>query len=60
MLTYQYTARNPATGQKVKATVEADSESAAAKLITIQGLVPTSIHLGNGNSSSLSSTAASP
>jgi len=45
MLTYQYTARNPQTGQQVKATVEADGEAAAAKLITGQGLVPTDIHL---------------
>lgn len=45
MLSYQYTARNPQTGQKVTATVEADSEAAAAKLISGQGLVPTSIRL---------------
>lgn len=43
MLTYQYTARNPQTGQQVKATVEADGEAAAAKLISAQGLVPTDI-----------------
>ncbi len=47
MLTYQYTARNPSTGELVKATVEADSEAAAAKLITGQGLVPTKIRLGS-------------
>lgn len=45
MLTYQYTARNPQTGQQVKATVEADSEPAAAKLISSQGLVATDISL---------------
>jgi len=45
MLSYQYTARNPATGQTVKATVEADSEAAAAKLISGQGLVPVNIKL---------------
>jgi len=45
MLSYQYTARNPATGQQVKATVEADSEAAAAKLISGQGLVPIDIKL---------------
>jgi len=51
MLTYQYTARNPGTGQQIKATVEADSEAAAAKLISGQGLVPTDIRLqGSGNS----------
>ncbi|HEY4161088.1 MAG TPA: type II secretion system F family protein [Candidatus Saccharimonadales bacterium] len=45
MLTYQYTARNPKTGQQVRATVEADSEAAAAKLISAQGLMPTDIRL---------------
>jgi len=50
MLNYQYTARNPATGEQVKATVEADSEGAAAKLISNQGLVPVDIRLG-GNAS---------
>lgn len=47
MLTYQYTAKNPSTGQTVKATVEADSEPAAAKLISGQGLVPIDIKLGD-------------
>ncbi|HUB93123.1 MAG TPA: type II secretion system F family protein [Verrucomicrobiae bacterium] len=47
MLTYRYTARNPQTGQQVKATVEADSEAAAAKLISSQGLVPTEIRLND-------------
>jgi len=47
MLSYQYIARNPATGQQVKATVEAESEAAAAKLISGQGLVPTDIRLGS-------------
>jgi len=55
MLTYQYTARNPQTGQQVKATVEADSEAAAAKLLTTQGLVATDIRLqGGGGVSALS------
>jgi len=54
MLSYQYTARNPATGQQVKATVEAESEAAAAKLISGQGLVPTDIRLGS-NSGGLTS-----
>lgn len=52
MLTYQYTARNPQTGQQVKATVEADSEAAAVKLIGSQGLVPTEIRL-NGEGSKI-------
>jgi type IV pilus assembly protein PilC len=53
MLTYQYTARNPKTGQQVKATVEADSEAAAAKLISGQGLVPTNINVHGGGGSPL-------
>ncbi len=43
MLTYKYTARDPGTGQKIKAEVQADSEKAAAKLISDQGLSPLSI-----------------
>ena len=45
MLTYTYTAQDPASGRKVKATVEADSEQSAAKLIRAEGLVPTDIAL---------------
>lgn len=45
MLTYHYTARNPATGQKVMADVQADSEQAAAKLIRGEGLTPIDIKL---------------
>ena len=47
MLTYNYTAKNPQTGETVKATVQADSEAAAAKLISKEGLVPVDVHLGN-------------
>lgn len=43
MLTYTYTARDPASGQRVSATVEADSEQSAAKLIRAEGLVPVEI-----------------
>lgn len=43
MLTFTYTARNTATGQKIKAQVQADNEQAAAGLIREQGLTPTSI-----------------
>jgi len=53
MLSYQYTARNPATGQQIKAAVEADSEAAAAKLISGQGLVPIDIKLSGSTSSGL-------
>jgi type IV pilus assembly protein PilC len=45
MLTYQYVARNTGTGQRIKAMVQADSESAAAKLIKQEGLVPLTIKL---------------
>jgi type IV pilus assembly protein PilC len=47
MLNYQYTARNPSTGEQVKAMVEADSEGAAAKLVSGQGLVPIDIKLAS-------------
>lgn len=40
MLTYTYTARDPATGKKVKATVQAVNEAAASKLIQKEGLAP--------------------
>lgn len=43
MLSYAYTARDPATGEKVKAVLQADNEGAAAKLIQSQGLAPIEI-----------------
>ena len=43
MLTYTYTARDPASGQRMTASVEADSEQSAAKLIRAEGLVPIEI-----------------
>lgn len=46
MLSYKYIARDPATGEKVKATLQADSEQSAAKLIRAQGLAPVEITLG--------------
>lgn len=45
MLTFRYEARNPVTGEKVKAKVEADSDQMAAKLIRDQGLTPVNITL---------------
>jgi type IV pilus assembly protein PilC len=45
MLSYAYTARDPASGQKVKATLQADNEGAAAKLIQAEGLAPLEIKL---------------
>lgn len=43
MLTYDYIARNPSTGEKVKAQVEAQDENAAAAVIRKQGLTPIDI-----------------
>ncbi len=47
MLSFQYTARDPQTGKTVKSSVQADSEGAAAKLISAEGLVPTDIRQGD-------------
>ncbi len=53
MLSYKYTARDTATGKKVTATVQADSEQAAAKVIREQGLTPLDITLtGTGSAQS--------
>lgn len=43
MLTYKYTARETATGQKITAEVQAASEQAAAKLLKDQGMAPIEI-----------------
>lgn len=43
MLTYNYEAKDRASGQKVKSTVQADSESAAYKLLLDQGYTPSKI-----------------
>lgn len=51
MLTFDYTARDPSTGQKVKAQVQADNEAAAAKLIQKEGLAPLEIKALTENSS---------
>ena len=45
MLSYKYTARDPSTGEYVKAQVQADSEQAAARLVHKEGLVPIDIEL---------------
>lgn len=45
MLTYKYTARDPSTGSKISAFVQADSEHAAAKLIRQEGYAPIDIQL---------------
>lgn len=43
MQLYTYTAKNPETGDEVKAAIQADSEQAAASLIHKEGLVPIKI-----------------
>ncbi len=43
MLTFKYTARDPATGKKVSAEVQAETAQAAATLITKEGLAPIDI-----------------
>ncbi|HET8670263.1 MAG TPA: type II secretion system F family protein, partial [Candidatus Saccharimonadales bacterium] len=45
MLSFRYTARDPATGQYIKADVQADNEAAASRLIRKEGLVPIDIQL---------------
>lgn len=47
MLTFRYTARDPATGQYIKAEVQAENEAAASRLINKEGLVPIDIKLAD-------------
>lgn len=55
MLTFTYTARDPATGNKIKSTVEADNEVAASKLIQQEGLAPLEVTVNDvGGSSPIS------
>ncbi len=53
MLSYKYTARDPATGGIVKATVEAESEQAAARLVHKEGLVAIDISLAEQGTTGL-------
>ncbi|MEO8863065.1 MAG: type II secretion system F family protein [Candidatus Saccharimonadales bacterium] len=50
MLTFKYVARDPATGQKIKAEVEAENEAAAGRLLHDQGLAPLEISIKTGGS----------
>jgi type IV pilus assembly protein PilC len=43
MLTFNYTARDTASNKIIKSTVQADTEAAAAKLLTAQHIVPLKI-----------------
>jgi type IV pilus assembly protein PilC len=45
VLTYTYTALNPASGEKIKAEIEAESDKAAAKILIERGLAPLDINL---------------
>lgn len=45
MLNYKFTARNPATGEKITSIVQAENERAAGKMIHDQGLAPIEIKL---------------
>lgn len=45
MLTYTYVARNPATGERIKSDVQAESEQTALRLIRQEGLVPLDLSL---------------
>lgn len=49
MLTFEYTAREIKSGEIVKAEVQAQSEQAAAKLLSEQGYAPTDIRLKGEN-----------
>lgn len=54
MLTFTYVARDPATGDKIKSEIQADSEKAASKLIKDQGFAPLEITVKGENNSPLS------
>lgn len=51
MLTYKFTARDPASGQRVTSEVQAENEKAAAKAIKDQGYAPLEITLADAESS---------
>lgn len=55
MLSYRYTARDPSTGQYVKAEVQAEDERSASKLIRKEGLVPIDIKLAEKGTGGLRS-----
>lgn len=53
MLAFKYTARDPSTGQYVKAEVQAEDEQSASKLIRREGLVPIDITLAEKSASGI-------
>ncbi len=54
MLTFKYVARDAASGEKIISEVQAESEKAAAKMISQQGLSPIEIKLKTGGDSGIS------
>lgn len=54
MLSYSYVARDPKTGKKVSATVEAENEQAVKRLIKDQGLSPLDINLNKSSGNFIS------
>jgi type IV pilus assembly protein PilC len=55
MITYSYTARDPATGKKISSKTSADSEATVTKMIKDQGFAPLSIKAETGNDGVVSS-----
>jgi type IV pilus assembly protein PilC len=55
MLNFHYTARDPSTGQYIKAEVQAEDEQAASKAVRREGLVPIDIKLAEKNVTGLRS-----
>lgn len=51
MLTFEYVAKDSDTNKQIKSTIQAESESAAAKLLLGQGIVPIQIKLKNDEGS---------
>lgn len=54
MLSFKYTARDPSTGQYIKAEVQAEDERSAAKVIRKEGLVPIEIKVSEKGTRGLS------
>lgn len=54
MLTFEYVAKDSDTNKQIKSTIQAESESAAAKLLLGQGIIPIQIKLKNDEGSMLS------
>jgi type IV pilus assembly protein PilC len=50
MLTYKFTARDPATGNRVSSEVQAENEKSAAKAISAKGYAPLEIKLADSAS----------